>query len=433
MPGIFISYRREDTAGHAGRIFDRLRETFGRDKVFMDVAAIEPGVDFVEAIDRAVGSCDVLLVIIGKQWLSCHDAAGRNRLDDPKDFIRLETATALRRNIRVIPVLVQGASMPGEGDLPDELKKLARRQATEISDSHWDASFGQLIETLQKLLSDAAKPAQPDTEETPHAPLPSAEKRQPPAPAPLPSSPYRRTWIISAIAAMVGVLAGLLFMIGPDKVAVPDLSGLSLDEAAARLEQAKLRPGEVRHRPSERPPGSVIEQDPAPGSKLAPESAVNLVLAEMGPERETPPDLPMAEVPRLVGQPLDSALLRLERAGLKGVKAAQMQTGDTPEGIVIEQVPRVGAMLPRGETVELVIAVRPPEPELVTIPDVTGLEVKRAVTVLKSAGLIAEPRIERVETTKAEPGTVLRQRPQPGSRVRFNETVALVYAVAPPH
>lgn len=422
MPGIFISYRREDTAGHAGRIFDRLRETFGRDKVFMDVAAIEPGVDFVEAIDRAVGSCDVLLVIIGKQWLSCHDAAGRNRLDDPKDFIRLETAAALRRNIRVIPVLVQGATMPGEGDLPDDLKKLARRQATEISDSHWDASFEQLIETLQKLLSEAAKPAQLGTAEAPHAPTPSAENRQPPTPVSLPLSP--RTWIISAIAAVVVVLAGLLFMIGADKVTVPELVGLSLDEAAARLEQAKLRPGMVSPRPSERPPGSVIEQDPAPGSKLAPESAVNLVLAEDGM---------LAEVPRLVGQPLDRALLLLERAGLKGVEAAQKQTGDTPEGIVIEQVPRVGAMLPRGETVELVVAVRPPEPEMVTIPDVTGLDVKRAVTVLKDAGLSARPRIERVETTKAKPGTVLRQSLKPGSQVRANEAVSLVYAVAPAH
>jgi beta-lactam-binding protein with PASTA domain len=93
----------------------------------------------------------------------------------------------------------------------------------------------------------------------------------------------------------------------------------------------------------------------------------------------------------------------------------------------------VGALLPRGETVELVIAVGPAEPELVTVPDVTGLEVKRAFTVLKEAGLRAEPRIERVETATAKPGTVLGQRPQPGSRVRFNETVSLVYAVAPPH
>src|SRR5512137_1303172 len=99
METIFISYRREESAGHAGRIYDRLREKFGKDRVFMDVSAIEPGVDFVEAIDRAVGSCAVLLVVIGRRWLECTDASDRRRLDDPKDFIRLEVATALRRNI----------------------------------------------------------------------------------------------------------------------------------------------------------------------------------------------------------------------------------------------------------------------------------------------------------------------------------------------
>ena len=158
MTGIFISYRREDSSGYAGRIFDRLREAFGKDRVFMDVSAIEPGVDFVEAIDHAVGSCAALIVVIGKKWLTCTDAAGRRRLDDPQDFIRLETATALRRNIRVIPVLVQDAPMPRDEDLPEELKKLARRQATEIGDTHWDTDMEQLIGTLHGLLGTTPAP-----------------------------------------------------------------------------------------------------------------------------------------------------------------------------------------------------------------------------------------------------------------------------------
>ncbi|HEX5680244.1 MAG TPA: PASTA domain-containing protein [Desulfobacterales bacterium] len=497
MPGIFISYRREDTAGHAGRIFDRLRATFGRDKVFMDVTAIEPGVDFVEAIDRAVGSCDVLLVIIGKQWLNCHDAAGRNRLDDPKDFIRLETATALRRNIRVIPVLVQGATMPGEDDLPDDLKKLARRQATEISDTHWDASFEQLIETLENVLTQAPTPAQPGTAKVPHAPVPMEEKPEPPAPVPWRWVRNRRTWIMPAIAAMAVVLAGLLFMIGPDKVVVPDLLGMSVDAAVARLEQANLRPGTTRAMPSEhpagsvieqdpapggalapdsavnlvlaeqrpdtveapdlmgfsldeasarlareslrlgttravpseRPAGSVIEQDPAPGSALAPDSAVNLVLAERRPESEAPPQVVMATVPKLVGQPLEKAHLLLEKAGLKPAKAVRRETDGAPEGTVIEQSPQAGSMLPRGEKVELVVASSPAEPERVAVPDVRGLDVKRAVVILKDARLNAK--MERVETTKAEPGTVLKQSLKPGSQVGINETVLLIYAVVP--
>ena len=150
MQGIFISYRREESAGHAGRVYDHLRERFGRDRVFMDVAAIEPGLDFVEAIDQAVASCKVLLVIIGRKWLDCTDTAGQRRLDDPKDFIRLEVGAALRRNIRVVPVLVQDAEMPGEAALPDDLKLLARRNAIKITDAHWDSDLAQLDETVKR-------------------------------------------------------------------------------------------------------------------------------------------------------------------------------------------------------------------------------------------------------------------------------------------
>lgn len=234
-------------------------------------------------------------------------------------------------------MLAHGATMPGENDLPDDLKKLARRQATELSDTHWDASFEQLIETLEKILSEAPNPVQPGTAAAPHSTVPIEEKREFPTPVSLHWSKNRRTWIISAIAAMAVGLAGLLLMIGPGKVMVPDLVGMSLDEAVARLVQTRLRPGTTRLMSSEPPPGSVIEQDPAPGTELAPESAVNLMLAEDTAESERPPDVIMAEVPRLVGQPLETALLLLEKAGLKGVKAAQKETRDAAERTVVEQ------------------------------------------------------------------------------------------------
>ena len=101
MDGIFISYRRDDSAGYAGRLYDRLAAQFGADRVFMDVAGIELGTDFVTAIEQAVGSCQVLVVVIGDEWLSTTDAAGRRRLDDPHDFVRLETGVALEREIRL--------------------------------------------------------------------------------------------------------------------------------------------------------------------------------------------------------------------------------------------------------------------------------------------------------------------------------------------
>jgi hypothetical protein len=132
---IFISYRRDDSGGWAGRLYDRLSQHFGRDNVFMDIDTIEPGLDFVEVIGQAVGSCDALIALIGKQWLTLTDDAGRRRLDDPEDFVRLEIAAALARNIRVIPALVQGARMPRSPDLPDVLRMLARRNAHEISDT----------------------------------------------------------------------------------------------------------------------------------------------------------------------------------------------------------------------------------------------------------------------------------------------------------
>ena len=157
MSRIFISYRREDSAGHAGRLFDRLEQRFGKSNVFMDVSgSIEPGIDFVDAIDRAVGSCDVLIVMIGKDWTACTDAAGQRRLDDPEDFIRLETVSALERDIRVIPVLVQGAAMPLAEDLPDDLRPLARRQAIELSDTRWEFDVEKLVRGLERALSGSA-------------------------------------------------------------------------------------------------------------------------------------------------------------------------------------------------------------------------------------------------------------------------------------
>lgn len=151
MPGIFINYRREDSRADAGRLFDWLSGHFGKDRVFMDIAgSIEPGMDFDEVIERAVTSCEALIVVIGKQWLTTTDSTGRHRLDNPNDYVRLEIAKALQRNIRVIPVLVQEATMPSAEDLPEDMVRLAKRQALEISDSRWDYDTEQLVKVLDK-------------------------------------------------------------------------------------------------------------------------------------------------------------------------------------------------------------------------------------------------------------------------------------------
>ena len=149
MAGIFISYRRDDSAGHAGRLYDRLSDHFGPDQVFMDIDTIRPGQDFVEAVRQAVGGCDGLVAIIGREWLTISDATGARRLDDPEDLVSLEIATALERGIRVVPVLVQGASMPTAADFPESLKGLAHRNAQEVSDRSFRSDVQSLIEALE--------------------------------------------------------------------------------------------------------------------------------------------------------------------------------------------------------------------------------------------------------------------------------------------
>lgn len=148
MPKIFLSYRRDDSAGYAGRVAERLFQAFGHASVFRDVDDIKPGVDFTEEIGRAVGNCDVLIALIGPRWLNAADSTGRRRLDNPQDYVRIEIGSALERKIRVIPVLVQNADMPGAESLPEPLKPLALHQAIELSDTRWDYDAGRLITAL---------------------------------------------------------------------------------------------------------------------------------------------------------------------------------------------------------------------------------------------------------------------------------------------
>lgn len=148
MRAIFISYRRDDTEGHAGRLFEDLRDRFGAGAVFMDVAGIEPGRDFRRVIEQQVASCGVLLAMIGKNWVSVVDKDGQRRLDDPYDFVRLETASALKRDIPVVPVLVHDATMPRAEQLPDDLKELAFRNSVELTHARWASDVQLLINAL---------------------------------------------------------------------------------------------------------------------------------------------------------------------------------------------------------------------------------------------------------------------------------------------
>jgi TIR domain len=153
---VYISYRRADASAHAGRLYDALAERVGHDQVFVDIDTIEPGVDFTDLTDRTLDESDVVLVVIGREWLDSTDAQGRRRLDNPHDFVRVVLERALDRNIPVIPVLVQGASMPSADELPVPLRALAHRQALELSDVRWRHGVETLVEVLERI--DQASP-----------------------------------------------------------------------------------------------------------------------------------------------------------------------------------------------------------------------------------------------------------------------------------
>ena len=152
MPHIFISYRRSDSTAEAGRIYDYLENSFGRDSIFKDVNVIEPEDNFRDHIQTAVGQCQVLLAVIGKDWLHVKDSAGRRRLDNPSDWVRLEIETALNSNVRVIPVLLNGAAMLAPDELPEALKTLAYRNAVRVRyDPDFHSDMSRLTRSIQQL------------------------------------------------------------------------------------------------------------------------------------------------------------------------------------------------------------------------------------------------------------------------------------------
>jgi hypothetical protein len=199
MRAIFISYRREDAEGQAGRLYDDLVRHFGEDSVFMDVSGIEAGRDFRKAIDEQVASCGVLLAMIGRNWFDAKDDSGRRRIDDPMDFVRLETASALKREIPVIPVLVGGAGMPRPELLPQDLAELAYRNAVELTHARWDSDVQVLFKAL-----------------IPHVKLSKkvvfTTKAEPPL-----TRQLKKSWRMIAIMALVAIVVGVGSYLGYKK------------------------------------------------------------------------------------------------------------------------------------------------------------------------------------------------------------------------
>jgi hypothetical protein len=409
MPGVFISYRREDCPGHAGRIFDRLRTRFGTDSVFIDVAGIEAGVDFIEALEKAVGSCDVLLAIIGREWVASTDRKGRRRLDDPRDFLRLEISTALKRDVRVIPVLVEDAPMPSADVLPDDLIPLTRRQAVELRDTRWDADVDDLIALLAKLLRVEAPAALRPTQLEPQNPQRSVTERMdrmdhtliPARRSPRPTKPPRpqsATWSIGA--ALLIVLGILMVGIVAPRYMPERLGFLPFSEPAPRT--------------SPPAPGPQIVQDAIGVVEPPPPSAT---------EEPTAPARTSTNVPNVVGQTLERGSAALRRAGFSLGSSASKAARGVAAFQIISQTPSAGTTVTPGTRVDLVYA-RP----MRTLPNVAGDSLEDAIATLKASGF--DPRPMARSTNDAPPQQVLSQAPAGGSELEPEAVVELVYAVA---
>lgn len=208
---IFISYRRDDTEGEAGRLFDDLTRTFGGKSVFMDVTDIKPGVDFRKVIDDNVATCGVLLAIIGPTWTTITKSSGERRLDDPSDFVRLEIASALARDIAVIPVLVHNAQMPHPDQLPDNLKDLAFRNSVEITHARWNSDVQLLIEALGQYVGASSAASAEPVHATVSVQLPPANPPAHEPPAARASKAPLFAGIAVAAVLVIGIIALLTF------------------------------------------------------------------------------------------------------------------------------------------------------------------------------------------------------------------------------
>ncbi len=278
MPRILISYRREDSAPYAGRLYDHLAQHFGRENVFMDIAAIKPGQDFSAVIEQFVGACDCLIAVIGRAWLTSAGREPGRRLDSPDDFVRREVATALGRNITVIPTLVGGATMPERRDLPDDLAGLSRYQALEISDTRFQEDVARLIEALNRLPASASGAA--------------VDAHAPPQTVPM------KRWLI-AVPVVAATLALGYWLQGRDNSAPAAVEATAEPPALATTQAAQPR-----------------------GTDAAPEGTV--------PPIATAPVIPRPSPPATTTKPspesarLELARLSLGYAPMEFVRSAQM-------------------------------------------------------------------------------------------------------------
>jgi beta-lactam-binding protein with PASTA domain len=407
LRAIFVSYRRNDSEGEAGRLFADLVKHFGEASVFMDVAAIEIGRDFRKAIDESVAGCGVLLAIIGRNWIDAKNEEGKRRLDDPNDFVRLETASALKRDIPVIPVLVQGAKMPRAEQLPDDLKELAYRNCAELTHARWGTDLQVLIKGLGREINPNPKPS--------------------------------ITWWKSRTAIFALLLGALVaavlatYALRPMQTTVPDVTGGTLADATSKLEAAHLTVGsKTRRQDARKAPDTVLAQSPSPESRVKSGMAIDLVLAQ-GPAT--------VEVPALLGMSLETAQQTLRERQLKLGNISRLPRPDVAQNTVLDEFPKPGEMADVGSTIDLEVSEEvpsvpvepkkrppdvqapPPKPVMVEVPLLVGQSLQAAEQMLRGRQLKLG-NISEQSTPAAT--TVLDQFPKSGEKVAVGSTVDLV-------
>jgi hypothetical protein len=213
VPGkIFISYRRRDDPGGAGRLFDALNKAFDPDRLFLDVDSIEPGQDFVDVIEDRVAKSAVLLAVIGQHWIDASDDHGNRRLDNAQDYVRIEIESALKQSTRVIPVLIGDAKMPAAELLPDSIRKLARHNAVMLRYERFRDDVANLVGALKHAMGDDLAPAPPPQPQS----APMAVFAAASLPAEVPGAPKdflqaRAPLVACAVAFIALALAGAAY------------------------------------------------------------------------------------------------------------------------------------------------------------------------------------------------------------------------------
>jgi hypothetical protein len=245
LPRVFVNYRRQDTAGHAGRLYDRLTKEFGEKNVFIDVDAIDVGSDFVDRINESVTSCDAVVAVIGDEWLE-HGATGNRRIDNPADFVRAEIRSALEAGVSIIPVLVSGAEMPGADDLPEDIRPLARRNGLVVDDGRWNHDVGKLVAAIRRIEAERRRQGSPRSRRGA-----STANREPRAARQVRSF-GRREGLLIAAAGVAAVVVGIAVagMTGPSEVAAAEVSGggvtLSVDSDWREVPSGQISGLELR-------------------------------------------------------------------------------------------------------------------------------------------------------------------------------------------